>query len=349
MVLGLAAFIAYLEIFVKFDSLIELFDALDFAQYAFYLSLAILSLVLMVFFDSLIFYYLLQGLKVKIKLAKMFVYNWIGNFVEMVVPCETVCGEVTRIYLIQKDTKTNIGTSAAPVISSRIISTVIYTGGLLVGSIILAFRGQLPLYLLGTLLVISFGTIGVIAVFFYVALKRGADEKLVNIIMYLLKVITKNQAKLDKRKEQLQKSLFSFTEAIRTYEEKPKLIIRPTICAVIGYIFNLMIFLMVFYALNFRSITFSDLAVVYFISSTVETITSGFPVGAVEITMINLYAGLNVPLVIAVAATTLSRLLTFWVQILVGYPIVQFTGLKQLVKGGLSSAALLGQEEMKIT
>ena len=349
MVLGLAAFIAYLEIFVKFDSLIELFDALNFAQYAFYLSLAILSLVLMVFFDSLIFYYLLQGLKVKIKLAKMFVYNWIGNFVEMVIPCETVCGEVTRIYLIQKDTKTNIGTSAAPVISSRIISTVIYTGGLLVGSIILALRGQLPLYLLGTLLVISFGTVGVIAVFFYVALKRGADEKLVNIIMHLLKIITKNQAKLDKRKEQLQKSLFSFTEAFRTYQKNPKLIIKPTICAVIGYTFNLMIFLMVFYALNFRSITLSDLAVVYFISSTVETITSGFPVGAVEITMINLYAALNVPLVIAVAATTLSRLLTFWVQVLVGYPIVQFTGLKQLIKGGLSSAVLLGQEESEIT
>jgi hypothetical protein len=54
---------------------------------------------------------------------------------------------------------------------------------------------------------------------------------------------------------------------------------------------------MVFYALNFRSITLPDLAVVYFISSTVETITSGFPVGAVEITMINLYSALNVPLV----------------------------------------------------
>ena len=102
---------------------------------------------------------------------------------------------------------------------------------------------------------------------------------------------------------------------------------------------------MVFYALNFRSITLPDLAVVYFISSTVETITSGFPVGAVEITIINLYSALNVPLVIAGAATTLSRLLTFWVQVLIGYPLVQFTGLKQLVKNGLSSDALFGNQE----
>ena len=152
MILGLVAFLAYLRFFVKFDSLITLLTSLNLEQYSLYYSLAILSLVLMVFFDSVICYYLLEGLKVKIKLTKMVLYNWIGNFVEMVIPCETVCGEVTRIYLIQKDTKSNVGMSAASVISSRIISTVIYTAGLLVGSIFLALGRQLPLYLLGTLL-----------------------------------------------------------------------------------------------------------------------------------------------------------------------------------------------------
>jgi uncharacterized protein (TIRG00374 family) len=349
LILGTIAFIAYLAFFVKFDSIIMLLTSLNLEDYSLYFSLAILSLVLMVFFDSLIFYYLLQGLKVKIKLSKMVLYNWIGNFVEMVIPCETVCGEVTRIYLIQKDTKANIGTSAAPVISSRIISTVIYTVGLLVGLVSLALGSQLPLYLLGTFLVISIGTVGVIGLFFYIALKESAGERIVNLIMRLLKVITKNQSKLDKSKEKLQTSIFSFAEAFKTYKKNPKLLIKPTIFAVLGYIFNLLIFLMVFYALNFRSITLPDLAIVYFISSTVETITSGFPVGAVEITMINLYSALNVPLVIAGAATTLSRLLTFWVQVLVGYPIVQFTGLKELVKGGLSFNAFFGTQESGMT
>ena len=107
--------------------------------------------------------------------------------------------------------------------------------------------------------------------------------------------------------------------------------------------------MMVFYALNFTAITLPSLAVVYFVSSTVETLTSGFPVGAVEITMINLYSALNVPMVIAGAATTMSRLLTFWCQVLVGYPLLQFTGLKQLVSGGLSSDALFGKQESGMT
>jgi hypothetical protein len=40
-----------------------------------------------------------------------------------------------------------------------------------------------------------------------------------------------------------------------------------------------------------------------------------------------------VPVVIAGAATTLTRLLTFWFQIIIGYPILQFTELKNSIKG----------------
>jgi uncharacterized membrane protein YbhN (UPF0104 family) len=79
---------------------------------------------------------------------------------------------------------------------------------------------------------------------------------------------------------------------------------------------------------------------VYCVSSTVETLTAGFPVGAVEITLISLYSALGVPVVIAGAATTLTRLLTFWCQIIVGYPILQFTELKNVLKGGMSESLL---------
>ena len=88
------------------------------------------------------------------------------------------------------------------------------------------------------------------------------------------------------------------------------------------------------------SISIVDLAMVYCVSSIVETLTAGFPVGAVEITMISLYSALGIPLVVAGAATTLTRLLTFWFQIIVGYPIFQITGLENLLKVGLSESLL---------
>ena len=78
---------------------------------------------------------------------------------------------------------------------------------------------------------------------------------------------------------------------------------------------------MIFYALDFTAISLVDLATVYCIVTTVETITAGIPVGAVEVTMINLFSLYGVPIAIAGAATTIARLLTSS-QVIVGYPIM---------------------------
>ncbi len=340
MALGLVAFIVYLTFFVGLESLFQLISSLNLQQYSLYYSIAILALFLSVFFDSLIWHSLLHGLKMKMKLRKIVLYNWIGNFVEMVIPCETVCGEVTRIYLARKETNANVGTSAASVITSRILSTFVYTGGLLVGSLVLVLTAKMPPFLLGTLLLVSVGTIGLIGTILYLALKEGAVERLVKVFMALVKVITKSPEKQEARKEGMRKSLYSFSEAFQTYKKRPRLLVKPMIYAIIAWIFTLLVYLMVFYSLEFTAISLIDLAMVYCVSSTVETLTAGFPVGAVEITMISLYSALGVPLVIAGAATTLTRLLTFWFQIIVGYPIFQFTGMKELLKGGLSKEAL---------
>ncbi len=152
--LGLIAFILYLWFFVGIGSLLDLIGKLNAEEYSLYYSLAILALVLSVFFDSLIWHSLLRGLKVKLKLRKVILYNWIGNFVEMVIPCETVCGEATRIYLSTKDTNENLGVSAAPVITSRMLSTFVYTGGLLIGSATLVATRRMSVFLLGTLLLV---------------------------------------------------------------------------------------------------------------------------------------------------------------------------------------------------
>jgi uncharacterized protein (TIRG00374 family) len=338
MILGLVAFIIYLGFFVGIGSLVELVGKLNFQQYSLFYSIAIGALFLSVFFDSMIWHSLLKGLNVKMQLRKVVLYNWIGNFVEMVIPCETVCGEVTRIYLTRKETHENVGTTAAPIITSRILSTFVYTGGLLAGSLILVATAKMPVYLLGTLLLVSAGTLGMIGVVLYLALKEGAAEKLVSVVMALVKVVTKSREKQEAQREKLRVSLYSFSEAFKTYKQRPRLLIKPMIYAVIAWFFTLLVYMMVFYSLDFTAISLVDLAMVYCVSSTVETITAGFPVGAVEITMISLYSALGVPLVIAGAATTLTRLLTFWCQIIVGYPVFQLTGLKNILKVGFSDA-----------
>ena len=97
MILGLAAFTLYLWFFVGFNGLFSFLSKLNLYQYSLFYTLAAVAFFLAVVFDSLIWHSLLSSLSIKIKLRKIMLYNWIGNFVELVIPTATVGGELTRI------------------------------------------------------------------------------------------------------------------------------------------------------------------------------------------------------------------------------------------------------------
>lgn len=341
MALGLVAFILYLWFFVGFDGLFNLLSKLNVYQYSLFFSLAVAALFLGVIFDSLIWHSLLDSLSVKVKFRKIVLYNWIGNFIELIIPSATIGGEVARIALAQKETKNDVGIAAATVFGSRIISTFVYSGGLLFGFTMLLLTHQLPIYLVTPIILVSIGTASVIGVIFLVAFKESADEKIVNVSLWIARRVTKSPARLESLKEKLCKTLSSFSEVFKTFKAHPRYLIKPAVFAVIAWLFNITVYLMIFYSLNFTSISIIDLATVYCIITTVETLTAGVPVGAVEVTMTSMFSLYGVPIAVAGAATTLTRLLTFWCQIIVGYPLVEWIGAKSLLTGNIQNPAIL--------
>ena len=346
MAFGLVAFILYLWFFVGFDGLFSLLSKLNVYQYSLFFSLAVVSLFLAVVFDSLIWHSLLDSLSVKIRFRKILLYNWIGNFVELIIPSATIGGEVARIVLAQKETKNDTGIAAATVIGSRIISTFVYSGGLLLGFLVLLLAHQLPIYLITPVILVVIGTAGVIGVVFLIAFMEGAVDKIVNATMWVTKRIIKNPLRLQSLREMIHHGLSSFSEVFKTFKNHPRQLIKPVIYAVMAWMFNLIVYLMIFYSLNFTGISLIDLATVYCIITTVETITAGIPVGAVEVTMISLFSLYGVPIAVAGAVTTLSRLLTFWCQIIVGYPLVEWVGAKSLLKGNIANPAIINPPVM---
>ncbi|MDR0372820.1 MAG: flippase-like domain-containing protein [Nitrososphaerota archaeon] len=339
MALGLVAFILYLWFFVGFEGLFTLLRGLDVYQYSLFLILAVGALLAGVIFDSLIWHSLLEILSVKVKFRKLFLYNWIGNFVELIIPSATIGGEVVRIALSQKEIKNDTGIAAATVLGSRIISTFVYSGGLIISFLFLLFTRKLPIYLITPIILVISGTAVVIACVFLVAFKETATDKITNIAMWIIKHIIKDSSKQEKFRTKIYHSLLSFSGVFKTFKNQPRRLIKPIVYAVIAWLFNLSVYLMIFYALDFTAISLIDLATVYCIITTVETLTAGVPVGAVEVTMINLFVLYGVPMAVAGAATTLARLLTFWCQIIVGYPLVEWVGTKSLLKGNTKSTS----------
>jgi uncharacterized protein (TIRG00374 family) len=341
MALGLVAFILYLWVFVGFDGLFTLLSKLNVYQYSLFLALAVGAFVVSVVFDSLIWHSLLDSLSVKVKLRKLVLYNWIGNFVELIIPGATVGGEVVRIALAQKETNHDTGIAAATVIGSRIISTFVYSGGLLVAFALLLCTHQLPAFLITPVILVVLGTAITLSGIFVIAYKEGAVDTITRLISKVIKRVMRNPEKQVIYTQKIHDGIFSFSEVFKTFKKQPRKLIKPAFFAVAAWMFSLIVYLLIFYALNFTSISLIDLATVYCIVTTVETVTAGVPVGAVEVTMVNMFAIYGVPLAVAGAATTIVRLLTFWCQILVGYPIVEWMGIKSLLKGNIKPPVIV--------
>ncbi|HSV50321.1 MAG TPA: flippase-like domain-containing protein, partial [Candidatus Acidoferrales bacterium] len=316
MTLGLVAFILYLWFFVGFDGLFALMSQLNVYQYSIFIGLAVTALFAAVVFDSLVWDALLKSLSVKVKFRKLVLYNCIGNFIELIIPAATIGGEVARIALAQKETNHDTGIAAATVIGSRIISTFVYSGGLIVAFVLLLFTHQLPVYLVTPVILVVLGTGVMLLCVFGVAFKAGAVDKIVDAVMWVTKKVIKTPAKQESFRTKLHHGLSSFTVVFRTFKDQPRQLIKPALYAIVSWVFNLIVYLMIFYSLNFTAISLIDLATVYCIVTTVETITAGIPVGAVEVTMVNLFSIYGVPIAIAAAATTIVRLLTYWCQVL---------------------------------
>ena len=78
--------------------------------------------------------------------------------------------------------------------------------------------------------------------------------------------------------------------------------------------------------------------VVFSITLAVQTIPVGLPLGPTDIVMSNLFVmffGVEHG-VISGTATMLIRVITFWFQILGGYLIVQWLGIRQVLNKGLT-------------
>jgi uncharacterized protein (TIRG00374 family) len=333
MILGLAAFTLYLCFFVGFDGLITLMSKLDVYQYSLYMGLAVIALFASVVFDSLIWDALLKTLSVKVKFRKLLLYNWIGNLVELIIPSVTIGGEVARIALSKRETNQDTSIAAATVIGSRIISTFVYSGGLLIAFLLLLCTRQLPIYLVTPVVLVMLGTSVMILCIFCIAFKPSTIVKILTGIMWVTKKIIKNPSKQVSIRKKMHYSLLSFSEVFKKFKAQPKKLIKPVIYAITAWIFSLFVYLMVFYSLDFTAISLVDLATIYCIVTSVETMTAGLPVGAVELTMVNMFSIYGIPITIAAAATTIARLLTYWCQVIVGYPLINWVGVKALLKG----------------
>jgi len=332
MAIGLLAFLAYLYFFVGFSEITEILRRVNPLEYFLYYSLTIAAIVLSVLFYAVAWHELLKVLSIRISLKKSFLYSWLGNFVDLVVPLETMSGEVTRAYLVYNDVKDHFGKTVASLVCHRIVSIITTLSMLIFSSLYLILNYPVEPKVLYLLVSVTVGTAATIMALLYLSVRESAARKLVNFLIRLVATVTGRRLSLASLRERAERTLLAFHEGFKTFGKSPGNLVEPLVYSYVSWFLHLSIYFLVFYALGFREVTgyVSQIVVVFSISLAVQTIPIGFPVGLVEIVMTSLYVLFGISPAISGVATSLIRSVTFWFQILVGYAIFQWIGLKQL-------------------
>ncbi len=334
-VAGFLFFMLYLYFFVGFDSMLEILRKVNPIEYSFYYSLTIAAILISLIFYSMTWHELLRDLSLDLSLRKAFLYSWVGNFVDLVVPLETISGEVTRLYLIRQDVKNDLGKAVASLVYHRIISISTTLIALIASSLYLMIVYNIRLDVILFLSIVTVGTAATIILLLYLSLSEKAAGRIVDLIIRIVSFFVRDKRKLADLEERAMKDLSVFRSAVKFFGKNPRILVKPFTYSYFSWFSQLAIYLLVFYALGVPWIfqCIPQMMVVFSITLAVQTIPVGFPVGLVELVMTYLY---NILLSTSPAvnglATSLIRAVTFWFQVFAGLLIVQWLGIKRVLQ-----------------
>jgi len=332
LIFGLLFFITYLYFFVNIP---EMVDALTNAggNFFFYL-LAATASVLNITLYALSWHLLLKLTSVKSVFKKVYLFIWTGIFVDFIIPLESISADIVKIFLMSRDTGENEGKIAASVMGNRILSMAVTIGGLVFGSVLLTISYPLPQTVL---FVMWFEICGSIASLFIICYLIFFEEektwKAVNGLLNFFVWLFRGHWILSDIKTKLHAILQAFHGNMEVFRKNPKWLSKPLLLLITAWFFDISTMFLVFYAIGFK-VSFLAVVVVYSLMMAVQAIPFGIPseLGFIEIVMASLFTAFGVPSGTSAAATVLTRILTFWSRIIIGYVAAQWVGLKT-VKG----------------
>ena len=344
MFIGLAIFILYLYFFAGFNQIFTILKGVNAGQYAVFYALAIGTVLLGNLFWLLSWRTVLSTLKVKISVKNAFLYYWTGYFVDLVVPCETVCGELTRLYLVHKETDDDYGLVAAGGITNRIIAYIIVVTGLFTSAGLLFLKSNIPAVIMSVLILIIIGATAYLAVLMYLALSEKSAEKIASLGLRILRVLRPSKYRSNDLSPETRKSLAAFYAGFKVFREKPRHLIKPFVYLTISWLFNLSQYILVFFALGIRGEPFAFFIVIYFIAGSLTDVAASFSVGTLEILLATIFVlyGLN-PALSGITAA-LVRSVTFWAPLVIGYVIVQAYGAKKILGPKPNATSVISQK-----
>jgi glycosyltransferase 2 family protein len=340
MIFGLIAFLFYLYFFIGIEQIFVVVQNVNFINYLLFYLLAIVAMLLVMLFWASSWSQLLKMLSVKLSLKNAFLYYWAGYFIDLILPCQAVCGELTRLYLVQKETNTNYGAIAAAGLTNRTIAYSISTTGLGAGLIFISAIPNLPMFVFDLLVIGWIGSVIYLGILLYLILKANAAEKIAKAAVRVLKALKIKKYNTNEAPTGIVNSLKHFHDSFEFFRANRHQLVMPYIFHITAYVLNLAIYVLIFYALGFSQLALGFFVMVYFLTSTIQGTSAAFSVGSLEILLTSVFIVYGIEAAQSGVTAALIRSIIFWFPLIVGYIIIQLIGAKKILKNNLKDTVI---------
>ncbi len=331
MVGGLVAFGLYLYFVVGIDELVYSLQRIESWGYLVFFSLAIVSMILALFFWTISWKTILRTLSVELAAKKAFMIFLVGYFLDLIIPSETIGSEVTRLYLVHNETNGDMGAIAASAITNRVVEYSIVTIGLTGSVLALLSLGNVPSIVTDFLSLVLIGAVVYLAILLFLVLNERAARIIVSVGIRLLRFLRVKRYSSSDAVEKAQASLAVFYSGFQTFRENPRLLIKPLIFQLLSFLFNLAVYVLVFQALALDSPTFGFYVLTFFIASAIQGATASLSVGSLDIILVTVFTLYGIPAADSGIAVIILRAATYWFPLLLSYIMVQAYGVKNIL------------------
>lgn len=325
---GLAAFFLYILLFnVDIPDIIATAGRADPIIY----SAAVLVSFAEIFFYAVSWQTILSALKVKISVMRAFLYVSYGIFMDIIIPAESISGEICRIYLVNREQCGTSGKTVASVITQRILGMGINVVVLLLGIIFLFDTAQINPLIFNLIVLFTGAITFMLLALLLLSWKENWSLRIINVLMRVGEFLSRGRwkQKFASIKDETVKAAKIFHDSMKEFAHKPKMLVLPTFLLSLNWISSLAIPYLVFLSLGFK-VSWTVIFITSSIVVAVKSIPVGIPfeVGLPEITMTTLYTSMGVPAGISATSTILSRIITLWLRFGVGFAAQQWTELR---------------------
>ncbi len=196
---GILSFFVYIYLFNV--DLLSILRTAQKAQPLPYLAAILISFVEILFY-ALSWNELLRGLKVRLALLKAYIFVWYAMFLDILIPAESVSGEICRVYLVNREQCGTSGKVVASLMTYRLLSMVMNSIFLIAGATLLFGVAQINPIVFDAIQIL----VGTIALFIILLLvvswKENWSLKIINGLFRLGELVSRGKWKLEKLKQE---------------------------------------------------------------------------------------------------------------------------------------------------